>query len=248
MPGPPVASPPGAQPLNVPPPPGTFPVPTAVTPGLPVPPAVSPPPVPAAPPTGVTIPPPPPTGEAPPRDPAIAPGAPGTAPPPPTAAQVIITPPGSGVPRRGRTVYRAGVDQQRLARVDVADADRSTRTCFACATCRKARSCGRAACRRPTTRASMRRRAGSTSRSRVRRPGGRVGRGAACRAAVRRRGPGRLDHPGDRRREHARRRTCDAHIQSRHCHGAVMRRDEGADEPFDEGSPSSNCSSSRRSF
>lgn len=95
VPGPPVASPPGAQPLNVPAPPGTFPVPTAVTPGLPVPSAVSPPPVPAVPPTGVTVPPPPATGEVPPRDPAIAPGAPGTAPPPPTAAQVIITPPGA---------------------------------------------------------------------------------------------------------------------------------------------------------
>ena len=129
---------------------------------------------------------------------------------------------GNGIPRGRRPLHRPGVNQQRLARLGGrADGDVQPQRAS------RADGAGRHV-HAPGGRADdvhAAHRCGNGARGHrdhaLGRSGGRVRRGAARGPAVRRRGAGRLAHPGQRRREHAGGRRHQPAIQSRDRDGAV---------------------------
>ena len=243
----PVASDPGAQPVNRPTPPGTSAVPTPIAPlpEKPAAPPVGPPPAGAAPqqPAG-TVPP----GAAPPTAGApvgTVPAAPGTGaippvalpetprdkpttPPTPTGpatatpSQVILTVPGTTFQVAGRAVHRAGVDQQRLARVGN-DPDDHLQSQGAARAQRPGRHVHAPGRRRHDVHAADRcgQRPRRHRHHQNRRSGRRLGRGSPRGAAVRRRRPGQRDRDRQRSREHPGGRPGAAPVQSGHGDRAV---------------------------
>ena len=217
--------PPGVPPLNPPKPAGTSPVPTLTPPG-------------AVPPTGApTVGPAPAAPAAPPTAPTAPPGAEassGAAAGSECAAGCRYTGPQRdrgadhhhaaryGIQGGAGALYRARVDQQRIARLH-AHADGHVQPERA----PRPHGAGRdvhAAGRRDDQLHAAHRRPGGPGGHRDHAHGGsgrRIRRGTSRRAAVRRRRSRQLDDSGQRRREYARRGGRDAPVQSRHRDGAV---------------------------
>ena len=127
-----------------------------------------------------------------------------------------------GVPRCGRAVYRAGVDQQCVARLEP-HADGHVQPERPPGPHRAGRDVHAAGGHHDQLHAAHRRPGGSSGHRHHthRGPGRRVGRRTARRAAVRRRRPRRIRDYGERRREHAGRGGSTAAVQSRQRDGAV---------------------------